>query len=640
MIEAVTSRRLAAVVFADVVGYTRLMAEDEAATLAGLRTDRRDIVLPMLERCGGRLVKFLGDGALFDFPSAVEAVRFSVLTQSRIAQAAEAADTPPEARRIRYRIGVDLGDIVIDGDDIYGDGVNAASRLEAMAEPGGVCLSNSVRRQISGKLELDLEDLGPLQVKNIAEPIRAWRVEMNDRARVLSDAPVLPAVPEQASSRRPLAMVAAAVLVVVAALGLWIGGFGYMGGAQAPPDLASRKVAASLLVLPFEDLSPNKSLGYFADGMTEDLITDLARWQELDVAARNATLQYRSARPDIRTAARDNGAEYVLEGTVRPAGDGLRVTAQLIDGGSGDNVWAERFDETGTDVLALQDRVIRKITQSLIGNYGVIREDEYAKTWAKADVDLQEYDYYLRGHSLFYQYNPESNEKALAVWREGLTKFPESGLLMIKVGWGLMIGINLGWQAPAPPILARISELVEEGMADPELPPAGHRFGLWLQARVYGYTGDYEKSIRAAREVAAAYPFDLEGLYYTGVDLMVAGEVEVAGEFIDRAKALDRSPSPIFLTYSAWVRFSQGRYEDAIADSEATRDDVTSLWKLAASHAALGNEAEAARYVSILESVFPAANANDIRGWFPWRDPEVPDRLIALLTQAGWAPQS
>lgn len=623
-----TTRRLAAILVADVVSYTRLMAEDESATLTVLKSNQQEVIRPLLERCSGRMVKLMGDGALMEFASAVNAVSFAVMAQTAIA--ARNAGVPEE-RRVEYRVGIEVGDIVVEGDDIFGDGVNAASRLEALADPGGICVSNQVRRQIGGKLDLDFEDLGRQQVKNIAEAISVWRLVMNEKSAGLDYA-----APVQAWRHKKFAVVAAGLIAILA-----VAGAGFLLSMESAdwPEAAlpvRHSTEATLIVLPFSDLSEDGSLGHFADGMTEDLITDLARWREIGVVARNSSNLYKEKSIDVREVAREVQADYVLEGSIRLIGGRLRVTAQLIDGNSGAHVWADRFDDSGADVLKLQDRVIQKIVQTLIGNQGVIRADEYAKTWAKANVNLEEYDYYLRGHDLFYRFTPEHNANAIAIWEEGLAKYPGSGLLKIKIGYGHMVRVLFGWAEDRDATVSKVVDLVEAGMADQDLPPAGHRFGLWLRATVSTYTGDYDVTIQTAKRVAEAYPFDSEGFVFMSDDLLIAGEVELAAAFVDRALELDRRPTGYMYRRAGQVRFAQGQYEKSIDAFEKTRENGETLWYLAASHAALDRMEKAAHYIEKLKERYPELTPEGIRAYNPWQDQEVPDRVIGLLEKAGW----
>ncbi len=317
-------RRLAAILAADVVGYSRLVGMDEEGTIARLKALREELIDPSIAQHHGRVVKTMGDGILVEFPSVVDAVRNAVEVQRALAE--READVP-EDRRIVFRVGVNLGDIVIDGDDILGDGVNVAARLEGLAEPGNICISGDVFRQVEGKLDLGFEDLGEQQVKNIEKPVRVYRVLLEPEAAG--------SVVGERGLGRPrwrLGAMAAAVLALVAGGGAWWW--------QVQPDFEpadATKMAfplpekPSIAVLPFANLSGDPEQAYFADGLTEDIITSLASFPNLFVIARHSTNKYKGKAVDIRDVAHDLGVRYVLEGSVRRSGNTVRITAQLID---------------------------------------------------------------------------------------------------------------------------------------------------------------------------------------------------------------------------------------------------------------------------------------------------------------------
>ena len=311
MAETRVERRLAAVLAADVSGYSRLMVADEEGTLAALKACRREIIDPKIAEHRGRIVKTTGDGALVEFASAVDAVRCATEIQRTMA---EGNANIPEDRRIVLRIGINVGDIIIDEGDIYGDGVNIAARVETLAAPGAICLSENAYQQIKGKLVLDVSDIGEQQLKNIAQPVRVYRVHVGGTA------------PPQAF-------------------------------ALALPD------KPSIAVLPFQNMSRDPEQDYFADGVVEDIITAMSRFSSLFVIARNSSFTYKGKHVDIKQVGRELGVRYVLEGSVRKSGERLRVTAQLIDAESGAHVWAEAYDRKATDVFDVQD----DITQSVVG---------------------------------------------------------------------------------------------------------------------------------------------------------------------------------------------------------------------------------------------------------------------------------
>ncbi len=319
-------RRLAAIIAADVVGYSRLMGRDESGTLARLRAHRKERFEPALERHGGRLVKLTGDGVLAEFPSAVEALSAAIEIQQAMA---DANRDKPDDSAIVFRIGLHLGDLIVDGDDLYGDGVNVAARLESEAPAGGVLISGNLHDAVTGRLKAIFHDLGDLTLKNIDRPVRAFRAGWNaEDWRSVATTPPLAAA----------------------------------HSVDAPPALPDK---ASIAVLPFTSMSGDPELEYFADGITEDVITELSRFSSLFVIARNTSFTYKGKAVDVRQAGRALGVRYVLEGSVRKAGGSVRVTGQLIDAESGDHLWAERYNRPLDDILAVQEDVTRSIVAAV-----------------------------------------------------------------------------------------------------------------------------------------------------------------------------------------------------------------------------------------------------------------------------------
>ncbi|WP_159441600.1 winged helix-turn-helix domain-containing protein [Roseivivax lentus] len=421
--------------------------------------------------------------------------------------------------------------------------------------------------------------------------------------------------------------VVAFALIVVVLLGVW-------RMQQADQAVQSSGPKASITVLPFADLSPDRDLGHFADGMTEDLITDLARWKEFQVTARNSAMTYKDQPIDVRQVAQDMNTRYVLQGSVRRFGDEMRITAQLIDGETGNHVWAERFEETDDDVLALQDSVIGRIVQSLIGNHGVVREDEYAKTWARAEADLDEYDYYLRGHALFYRFTPEDNEKAIEIWKEGLARHPDSGLLKIKLGWGHLAEL-IWYSTDTPHTLETVHDLVRQGMSDPSLPPAGHRFGLWLLAEVQAQMGDRSGVVETVQDVVDAYPFDTEGLMIMVGPTTAVGDYAFAEELASRASGLGYRLDPPDYTDVGTLRYAQGDCARAIPLLEkALMTDVATLL-LAGCYAEVDRVGDAQRLLAKSSADHGIIAPEDFPAEFR-STPGVAERLTAQLAKVGW----
>lgn len=355
MAEAKPQRRLAAILAADVVGYSKLMGEDEEGTLAALTAHSKEFIEPGIAAHQGRLVKTTGDGLLVEFASVVDAVRCAVAVQDGMR--ARNAQTP-ETKRILFRIGINLGDVIAQDDDVFGDGVNVAARLEGLANPGGICISRAARDQVRDKLDYQLEDLGEVEVKNIARPVRAFNVLFDGNSPIVANRP---------ASRRLQAISAAAVCVcVVIAGGLW-----WWSQAERMPPASSGKSALtlpdkpSIAVLPFDNASSDKEQEYFSDGVTEDIITDLSKISGLFVIARNSTFTYKGKLVKARQIGEELGVRYVLQGSVRRTQDKMRITAQLIDAATGGHLWAERYDRELKDVFAVQTEVAQQVAKAL-----------------------------------------------------------------------------------------------------------------------------------------------------------------------------------------------------------------------------------------------------------------------------------
>ncbi len=357
------TRRLIAILAADVVGYSRLMEIDEADALARLKALRRDIVDPSIAAHGGRIVKLMGDGALVEFASVVDAVACGVEIQERMAGAEPEV---PADRRIVFRIGINLGDIIIDEADIYGDGVNVAARLQTLAVPGGIAVSGTVREHIGSKLAVAFADLGEHTVRNIEKPIRVYMAR--------------PGQPPQ--SQVPVT--------------------GPAGGAHEQPVI---------VVLPFTNMSGDPEQDYFSDGITEDIITELARYRSLAVIARNSSFQFKGPAVDLAAVRRALGANYIVEGSVRKSGSRIRITAQLIDAATGSHLWAERYDRTIEDVFAVQDEVVQTIVSTLEGRLAAAGA---ARVRSKPTISWAAYDYFLQGRELSSRYRINEADLSLA----------------------------------------------------------------------------------------------------------------------------------------------------------------------------------------------------------------------------------
>src|SRR5271156_6746744 len=358
------TRKIAAILAADVVGYSRLAAADEDRTLARLRALRSDLIDPTIAVHHGRVVKRTGDGALVEFGSVVDAVRCAIEVQNSMVE--RNAGVPPD-RRIEFRIGIHLGDVVEESDgDLMGDGVNIAARLEGVCKPGAVCLSEDAYRQVKGRLDLPVTDLGPTELKNIAEPIRVYSLQVGVPAQAKPAEPVTPAAPMPRKRRfglAPLAAALAALLIVIA------GGAWWFLGSNRPASVATKAPAEaarlSIVVLPFANLSGDPGQDYLIDALTDELTTSLARIRDSFVIARNTAMTFKGKPSDAKAIGKDLGVRYVLEGSVQPSGDRMRVNAQLIDAGSGAHLWAEQFDTPRADLLQTQDAIVTHLARAV-----------------------------------------------------------------------------------------------------------------------------------------------------------------------------------------------------------------------------------------------------------------------------------
>ena len=414
-------RKLAAILAADVVGYSRLMEQDEAKTFERLKDHRIELVEPEIAAHHGCVFKLMGDGLLAEFGSVVDAVECAVDIQSGMAGRDAGL---PQDQRIEIRIGINLGEVIVEGADRHGEGVNIAARLQQLADPGGICVSGKVANEVEKKLAFGFEPMGEQKVKNISEPIPVYRVKL--------DGAPPPRRRTSHKSRLPVwARPIAAAMVVLAGLAA----AGWYGLMHSPSHLAGAHVP-SIAVLPFDDLSPDKTLGYLGDGMSEDIITMLSRFPDLSVIARNSSFTYKGKPVDIRQVGRDLNVDYALEGSVRKDADQIRITAQLIDTATGKHVWAERYDKAGKDPLALQDEVTAKIVDAMTGEKGQVKQGQYRETWGKDTADLGEYDYYLRGHDIYMNTaTKEENNRAGADLGRGTDEIPNSSLIKVKLGF-------------------------------------------------------------------------------------------------------------------------------------------------------------------------------------------------------------
>jgi adenylate cyclase len=393
-----TERRLAAILAADVAGYSRLMGVDEEGTLARLKEHRREVIDPKLAEHKGRVVKTTGDGMLVEFASVVDALRCAAETQTAMAD--RNAGIPP-ADRIEFRVGIHQGDIIVEGDDIFGDGVNVAARLEPLAEPGGICVSSRVQEDAAGRLDLDFDDLGEQILKNIARPVRVYRVRPSSP---------LPGPPPPAGEGSALARV----------------------GAAEPLPLPDKP---SIAVLPFQNMSGDPEQEFFADGMVEDITTALSKLRWFFVIARNSSFAYKGRAVDVKQVGRELGVRYVLEGNVRRGGNRLRITAQLVEAATGNHVWAERYDREISDLFAVQDEITERVVAAIEPE---LYAAENIRSQRKPPENLDAWECVIRALNDIGQGTREANEEAEALCRRAIEIFPGYGQAHSLLAWALL----------------------------------------------------------------------------------------------------------------------------------------------------------------------------------------------------------
>jgi adenylate cyclase len=621
-------RKLTAILSADVKGYSRLMGEDEEATIRTL-TAYREVMANLIQKHGGRVVDSPGDSVLAEFKSVVDAVRCVVEIQEEFkARNAEV----PENRKMEFRIGVNLGDVIEDGEQIYGDGVNIAARLESLAEGGGICISGSTHEQVEGKLDIGYEYLGEQRVKNIRKPVRVYRVLME---------------PEEAGSvvyrrrkddplhRRRATLVFLVVLVVVAlALAVWRF---YLRSAP-PVEVASVKRMAfplpekpSIAVLPFVNMSDDPEQEYFSDGITEDLITDLSKISGLFVIARNSVFVYKGKPVKIAEVGRELGVKYVLEGSVRKANGRIRITAQLVDAATEGHLWAERYDRELKDIFALQDEVAQKIVAALAVR---LTEDEQERLVRRGTDSLEAYDYTLRGSDYFLSFTKEANDKARKMFEKAIALDPEYALAHSLVGWTYWTEWTFGWSQD-PQSLDRAFELALRAVSLDDSLPEAHS----LLGKVHLWKGRHELAIAELEKTIALNPNYADGLAGLGEILYFAGRPEEAIALVKKAMRLNPRYPVWYLLNLGHAHFLAGRYEEAIAVLERVLNRNPNVWPahvyITASYVELGREEEARAQAEKLLKIHPHFSMESAEQKVPYKDQGVLERLGDSLRKAG-----
>jgi TolB-like protein/class 3 adenylate cyclase/Flp pilus assembly protein TadD len=610
-------RRLAAVLAADVVGYSRLIECDEQRTLERLKTMRKETIEPILARHDGRIAKLMGDGALVEFPSASEAVQAAVEVQQAVG---EHERDRPNAEKISFRIGISLGDVVHEADgDIFGEGVNLAARLETLAEPGGICVTRNVYEQARNRLPIPFVAAGRHRLKNIAEPVEVWRVA--------------PGIAQTAAARihaglkgrrRAISAVAALVALILASGTWWFW--------PSDPPLATKP---SIAVLPFANLSGDIKWERLADGLTEDVITGLARHPDFFVIARNSTMVYKGKPVDVRQVGRELGVRYVLESSLQADAGRVRVTAQLIDAASGGHVWAERYDRPEADLFAVQDEVVEQVVGALGGWTGKIAGASRAQARRKAPASLEAYELYLIGLEAKHEFTREASNKAIASLQRAVELDPG-----FARGWA---ALGLAYNAAAvngfsddPAADNRLwMEYTKKAVALDRADPLA-RVNLGL---VRALEGDLKAADAEYQATLALAPNDADILALLALFMPVTvGRVDEALQHAKHALDLNPTAPPWYFAHLGIVLYFAGSYEVAVEALKRAPPGGEPLMYLVLAEAMRGRVDEARELAARLKTESPSFS---IEGYI--RDsPVIPASSIAAIregaTRAGLLP--
>jgi len=622
-------RKLTAILSADAAGYSRLMGDDEDTTIRTL-TDYRRAMGNLIQQYSGRVVDSPGDNLLAEFPSVVDAVNCAVEIQGELA---ERNAELPENRRMEFRIGVNLGDVVPEGERIYGDGVNIAARLESLAEPGGICISGSVYGQIKNRLKLEYESLGEQEVKNIKEPVPVYRVLMGTEAAANMSGE------KKAKSKtwRKVAFALAVIVVLLAgAVGvIWNVYFRLPDVKGVPGGEKNFELpeGPSIAVLPFVNMSDDPKQEYFSDGLTENIIAGLSSDGRLLVIARNSTFVYKGKAVDIQEVARKLGVQYVVEGSVQKTEDRVRITVQLIDANTGHHVWSNKYDRKLNDLFALQDEITMKIIHAV--GMQIVEGEQYGEELLPPSGNLEVFIKLLKAGEYIRRFNKEGNILARQELEEAIVLDPQyselySLLAMTHIG-------DLFYQSSDSPLVsfAQASKNIKNALSRDDKDWYAHLALSWL----YFLRTEHDEAIEAAERALALNPNGAHAYAQLGLVLAYSGRAEEGIKLIEKSMRLNPIPDAYQLDYLGCAYRFVGRFEDAIQVHKEvlkrTPNNVFAHVWLTAAYSASGREEEARHQAQQLLRLDPTFSVEKLRDIRAMKDKVEADRFIADLRKAG-----
>jgi adenylate cyclase len=619
-------RKLVAIISADVQGYSRLMGQDDDTTVRTLKV-YREVMFNLVNDYDGRVVDSPGDNILAEFASVVDAVKCAVDIQNELKSRNAAL---PEHRKMKFRIGINLGDIIEDEGRIYGDGVNIAARLEGLSNGGGICISRSAFEQVKSKLSLGYEDLGEHTVKNIIEPVRVYRVLMDPNA----DGQVISDERSGLKSSRRAKVIGVVLFFGIAALASYHFYFRSAPLSKKPASEAKTSISLnekpSIAVLPFINLSGNPEQAYFSDGITNDIITDLSKFQELWVIASNTVFTYKDKPVKIKDIHRDLGVRYVLEGSVQKVGGKVRINVQLIDAAADHHIWAERYDKDFKDLFKLQNELVQSIVTKLAIQ---IDETERKRIMKKKTGDLQAYDYLLRGWEYIYQNTREGNKQARRMFQQAIDIDSSYSSAYAALSWSHLFDFLYGWTVFPEKSLERAQDLAKKALSLDETSALAHS----ALGTVYLRRKQYELAIGELQQAIKLNPNDTQSQSQLGSVMLYSGRKDAAIYWLESALRLNPHISFGDLMVLGQAYYLSGRYEDAITilnTGLAENPNYVGYYiMLAAAYARAGRIEAAkrpAREVLRLDPFFEVGSYGTV-----FRNPEDRSGIIDGLRKAG-----